>query len=90
MIPKATTKEIFLNKDVNDKVKANPKTTMNAKVLCAMKKLLTSYNNDANKIIKAATQEKKCEENLNFLINLAMVADNIKPTDDESKMFWEA
>ena len=37
-----------------------------------MKKLQASYNDDANKIIKEATQDKAIK-NSNFLINLAMV-----------------
>ena len=38
-----------------------------------MKKLQALYNKDANKIIKEAAQDKHAIENLNFLINLAMV-----------------
>ena len=38
-----------------------------------MKKLQALYNEDANKIIKEATQNKNAIKNLNFLIDLAMV-----------------
>ena len=48
-----------------------------------MKKLQSLYNNDANKIIKEAAQEKKMRQNLNFLTDLAMVAGDTKPTEDE-------
>ena len=48
-----------------------------------MKKLQTSYNNHANKIIKQATQEKGTMKNLNFSVNLAMVSNDIKLTLDE-------
>ena len=41
-----------------------------------MKKLQTFYNEDANKIIKQATNEESAIENLNFLIDLAMVTNN--------------
>ena len=61
----------FFHKDINHKVIASHKTTVNAKVVQAMKKLQASYNYDANKIIKEVTQVK-VTSNLNFLINLAM------------------
>ena len=53
-----------------------------------MKKLQASYN-DANKIIKKATQDKAIE-NLNFLINLAMAATDTIPVTEESMTFDEA
>ena len=34
----------------NEEVEANPKTTVNAKVVKAIKKLQALYNNDANKM----------------------------------------
>ena len=40
-----------------------------------MKKLQASYNDDANKIIKEAMEEMVVQ-NLNFLIDLAMVTFN--------------
>ena len=55
-----------------------------------MKKLKTSYNNDGNKIVKKATQDKIANKNLNFLVDLAMVASNTKPTEDKPQMFNEA
>ena len=60
----------FFDEDIDDQVKATPKTTINAKVVQPMKKLQASYNNDANKIVKQATQKKNAIENLNFVINL--------------------
>ena len=64
-------KGLFFDKDINDQVIASPKTTANAKVIRAMKKLQASCNDDANKIIKEAMQVK-VSENLNFLINYTM------------------
>ena len=40
--------------------------------------------------IKEAAQEKSANENLNFLINLATVSSNTKPTEDEPWKFNEA
>ena len=41
-----------------------------------MDNLRASYNNDTKRIMEQAKQEKASLENLNFLINLATVADN--------------
>ena len=76
---KSENKNVF-DKDVNNEVK----------VVQAMKKLQASYNDNANKIIKQAMQEKNAIENLNVLINLAMVASNTKPTPEEPQTFNEA
>ena len=46
-----------------------------------MKKLQALCNKNANKI---------ANENLNFLVDLAMVASNTKPTKDEPQTFHEA
>ena len=46
------------DEDINDQVIALPQTTVNTKVIWAMKKLQASYNNDVNKIIKEVTQAK--------------------------------
>ena len=62
----------LFDEDINDQVIALPKTTVNAKVVRAMKKLQASYKDGTNKIIKEATQVK-VTKSLNFLINLAMV-----------------
>ena len=78
------------DEDINKEVKATPQTTINTKVVQAMKKLQASYNNDANKIIKQATKEKGAIENLNFLINVAMVSNGIKPTMEEPQTFNKA
>ena len=54
-----------------------------------MKKLQASYNNDANKIVKESAQEK-VKKKLNYSIHLAiiaMVAEDTKPTKDETKTF---
>ena len=77
----------FLDEDVNDKIEVNPKTTINNKVVHAMKKLWALYNDDANEIIQQAAQEKSNIENMNFLIDLAIVANNTKPTPEETLRF---
>ena len=56
------------------------------KVVGAVKKLQALYRYDANKIIKQATEEKGTIENLDFLINLSMVSNNVKPKLDEPQM----
>ena len=50
--------EFLFDEDINDQVIASPKTTVNAKVIWAMKKHQTLYNDNANKIIKEAMQVK--------------------------------
>ena len=47
-----------------------------------MKKLQASYNDDANKIVKEATQDKAIE-NLNFLVDLAMVTTDTMPAPED-------
>ena len=82
-------KENLFDDDIEDQVKASPGTTVNAKVAQAMKKLQASYNDDANKIIKEAMQDKVIE-NLNFLINLAMVTTDTMPVLEEPMTLNEA
>ena len=41
--------KIMFDEDINDEVESIPKTTINAKVVQAMKKLQASYNDNANK-----------------------------------------
>ena len=55
-----------------------------------MKKLKASYNDDANKIIEQATDEKSAIRNLNFLINLSILTTDIEPLSEEPKTFTEA
>ena len=55
-----------------------------------MKKLQALYNNNANKIVKQATKEKSAIENLNLLINLAMVTNDTKPIPESPKTSNEA
>ena len=50
-------KDIFFEEQVDDKIKVTPKTTLNPKVVHAMKNLQALYNNHANKIVKQAAQE---------------------------------
>ena len=50
--------ENFFDEEINDEFEATTKTTINAKVVQAKKKLQALYNNDANKIVKEAAQEK--------------------------------
>ena len=71
-------------------MKITPKTTDNAKVVWAKKKLHAWYNDYANKFIKQATKEKGAIENLNFLIDLASVFTDTKPVLEEPKTFAEA
>ena len=54
-----------------------------------MKKLQALYNDDANKIIEEATQDKAMEK-LNFLISLAMVTTVTMPVPEEPTTFVEA
>ena len=54
-----------------------------------MKKLQVLYNDDTNKIIKKAMQIK-VSENLNLLINLAMVTSITMPVPEEPASFNEA
>ena len=55
-----------------------------------MKKLQDAYNDNVNKIVKEAAQEKSTNKNFNFLIDLAMVARNTKPTEDKPQTFNKA
>ena len=55
-----------------------------------MKELQALNNNDSNKIVLEAAQEKSANEILNFLIDITMVASNTKSTKDEPYMFNEA
>ena len=55
-----------------------------------MKKLQASYNDDVNKIVDQALKEKSAIENLNFLINLAVVMNDTKPVPKELKTFNKA
>ena len=45
-------KDKVFDEDVNDQFKISPQTTINAKVVPALKKLKALYKNNANKIIK--------------------------------------
>ena len=60
------------------KSKQSPNTTIIAKVVHAIKKQQTFYNDGENKIVELAM--KKCHQNLNFLIDQAMVVKDIKLT----------
>ena len=48
------------------------------------------YSNDTNEIVVQASEEKSTNENLNFLIDLAMVASDTKPSLDKPQMFNKA
>ena len=54
-----------------------------------MKNLQASYNEDSTKIIEEATHNKAIE-NLNFLIDLAMVITDTMPVPEEPMTFAEA
>ena len=82
--------ENLIDDDIEQEVKATPNTTINDKMVQAIKKLQASYSDDANKTVKQATQEKCVIKNSNFLINLARVSSNTNPSLDELKTFNEA
>ena len=58
--------EKIFYKDVKKEVEANPMTAIKAKVVHAMKNLLALFNDNANKTVKNASQEKSANKNLNF------------------------
>ena len=82
-------KENFFDKDINNQAIASPKTTVNAKVIWAMKKFQASYNDDVEKIINEATQDKVAE-NSNFLIDLAMITTDTMLVPVEPTSFNQA
>ena len=75
----------FFDEDIDNKVKATPHTTINAKVIRAMKKMQASYNDDAKKIVLQAAKEKSAVKNLNFLIDLVMATNYTKPVPEQPK-----
>ena len=79
----------FFEEDVNEQVIALPTTPINSKLIRAMKKLQASYNEDATKIIEEGTNVKTTE-NLNFLIDLAMITTKSLPVPEEPTSFNEA
>ena len=80
----------FFDEYIDDKVEVTSHTTINAKVVCAIKKLQALCNDDANKIVEQATKEKIVIENLNLLIDLTMVTNKIKPVPKEPQIFNKA
>ena len=82
--------EKFFDKDFNDEVEVTSQTTINAKMVRAMKKLQSSYNNGVNKIVEQAMKEKSAIKNLNFLINLTMMTIINKPVPEEPITFNKA
>ena len=72
--------KIFFNKDIDNEVKATPKTTINAIVVCAMKELQ----------LQASNKRKNSINNLKFLIDLAMVTNTTKPAPEEPQTFNKA
>ena len=68
----------FLTKTSAAKLKRPPKGQ-------GMKKLLASYKKHTNKTVKQTMKEKRDIENLNFLINLAMVTRDTKLLPKEPK-----
>ena len=58
-----------------------------------MKNLQAPYNEDVNKIVEQAAQEKTTKEHLNFLIDLAIITMVVEDTmlmEDESQTFNKA
>ena len=81
--------ENVFDEDINDQDITSSKTTVNTKVVRVIKKFQASYNNDAHKIIKEATQDKVAK-NLHFLIHLAMVTTDTMPVPEIPISFNEA
>ena len=79
-----TTATTFLTKTLMIQSKQSPQTTINAKVVQAMKKLQASYNNDANKNCQTS-YKKRAIKNL----NLYMVTSDTKSVLEECKTFNE-
>ena len=81
-----------------DEVVPTRQTTVNTKVLRAMKKLSTSYNEDADKVIEQLSRNTNTEagrvngenEISNFLMDIAMIAKGLPDISDEPKSFQEA
>ena len=55
--------ENVFDNDINEEIEVTPKTTINAKVVCTMKKLQALCNDDTSKIVAHAAQEKGANEN---------------------------
>ena len=49
---------MLFDKDFDVDIEINPKTTVNAKVVCGMKKLQALYNHDAKNNVKEVAQEQ--------------------------------
>ena len=81
--------ENVFDEDINDKVDATTNTTINAKVVQAMKNLQASYNKMPTKS-SSKLHKKKCHENLSMSIDLAMVANDTKPALEEPQTFNKA
>ena len=82
--------ENLFDVDIDKEVEATPKITISAKVVGETKQLQALYNDDANKIVEQAAQEKSANEKLNFFIDQAMVASDTKSSLDKLQMFSEA
>ena len=80
-------------KQIKEEIEVISKTTLNPKVVSAMKNLQALYNDDANMIVKQAAQEKATKESSNFLIDLAtitMVVEDTMPMENEPQMCYNA
>ena len=66
--------ENFFEQDIEDKIKVNLEITLYPKMVRPMKNLQASYNKTINRIVVQAKQDKAALENLNFLINVAIIA----------------
>ena len=58
--------EKLFEDQIGGKIKVTSNTTFNLKVVGARKDSQALYNEDANKIVEKALQEKATKENLNF------------------------
>ena len=81
-------KKTFLMRISMKKLKATP-SHYQCESGSVLKKLQASYNGNTNNNVKEAIQEKSASKNLNFLINLTIVANNTKPNEDEPQMLNE-
>ena len=76
----------FFDKDINNQVEATPNTSINAKVVHTMKNLQVLSNDDTTKF-SSKLLKKNAIKNLNFLIDLAMVTNDIKLAPEKPQIF---
>ena len=78
---------------IKNEIEVTTKTTLNPKVVRAMKNLQASHDENANNIVDHATWEKAMKENFIlsiYLATIATVAEDTVPSEDEPQTFNEA